>query len=229
MASIILSNLLATLKSTFRINRATLDASGLSAARTVTLPDASFTVAGYFAATQRMLGRNTGGAGGAEEVTVSQVLDWMSSTRGTILYRGASGWAALAPGTAGHFLKTNGAGADPSWESIMVDLTAYHLVSAGTTNATVVKASAGKLYGWFIQNNNASMRKLTFHNSASTPTAGASVLFTLKIPGSGAANVLGMNPVNFSSGIAITTTTDLADNGTTAVAANDLDINLFYA
>lgn len=47
--------------------------------------------------------------------TVQSLLDGISSTRGTILYRGASGWEALAPGTAGQFLKTNGPGADPSW------------------------------------------------------------------------------------------------------------------
>jgi hypothetical protein len=66
-------------------------------------------------ATQRVLGRNTAGAGDAEEVTASQVLDWVGATRGSILYRGASGWAILAPGTSGHFLKSNGAGADPSY------------------------------------------------------------------------------------------------------------------
>ena len=44
------------------------------------------------------------------------VLDAISSTQGTILYRGASSWAALAVGTAGQVLNTNGAGADPTWE-----------------------------------------------------------------------------------------------------------------
>lgn len=38
--------LLGTLRSTFRINKATIDTSGLTAARTVTLPDASMTLAG---------------------------------------------------------------------------------------------------------------------------------------------------------------------------------------
>lgn len=46
MASLILSDLVKTLKSTFGINRATVDASGLTAARTITLPDASMIVAG---------------------------------------------------------------------------------------------------------------------------------------------------------------------------------------
>lgn len=46
---------------------------------------------------------------------VQEILDQISNVRGSILYRGAAGWAALAPGTAGNFLKTNGAGADPAW------------------------------------------------------------------------------------------------------------------
>lgn len=67
-------------------------------------------------ATQRVLGRNTAGAGDTEEVTASQVLDWIGSTRGSILYRGASGWAILAPGTVDYVLTSNGAGADPSYQ-----------------------------------------------------------------------------------------------------------------
>jgi hypothetical protein len=48
--------------------------------------------------------------------SLSNVLDSsISSTQGTILYRGSSGWAGLAPGTAGYVLGTNGAGADPIW------------------------------------------------------------------------------------------------------------------
>ncbi len=50
-------------------------------------------------------------------VTTSTVLDTVGSTRGSVLYRGASGWAALTPGTSGYFLKSNGAGSDPSWAS----------------------------------------------------------------------------------------------------------------
>lgn len=66
-------------------------------------------------ATQRLHGRNTAGAGVTEEVTASNVLDWIGATRGQILYRGASNWTVLSPGTAGQILSTGGAGADPSW------------------------------------------------------------------------------------------------------------------
>ena len=228
MGNSILSDLVGTLKSSFRVNRATFDASGLSAARSITLPDASFTVAGYVSATQRVLGRNTAGAGNAEEVTLSQALDWVGSTRGTILYRGASGWAALAPGTAGQVLQSGGSTADPSWTNMATDLSTYHLISAASVNATNIKASAAKLFGWFIANTNAAARKVAFHNTAGTPTAGASVFMSLLIPGGGAANVLSGDPINFTTGLAITTTTGVTDSDNVAVAANDLVINLFY-
>jgi hypothetical protein len=103
-----------------------------------------------------------------------------------------------------------------------------HLVSAATTNATSVKASAGKLYGWYIYNSNAAARKVAFHNTAGTPTAGASVSFAIVIPPSSAANVEFTNGIAFATGIAFTTVTDLTDAGTTAVAASDLIINIFY-
>jgi len=83
-------------------------------------------------ATQTFIGRNTGGTGVPEAVTISQVLDWISSTRGTILYRGATGWAALPPGTAGQFLKSNGENADLS----------YATASAGDSTRKAAFASA---------------------------------------------------------------------------------------
>jgi hypothetical protein len=107
-------------------------------------------------------------------------------------------------------------------------LSIFHLVSAGSTNATNVKASAGQVYGWFIYNSNAAARKVVFHNTAGTPTAGASVSFALMIPATSAANVEMTNGLAFATGIAITTVTDLTDAGATAVAANDLIINIFY-
>lgn len=45
----------------------------------------------------------------------SAILDQLSSTHGTVLYRGASAWSGLAPGTSGYILSTNGGGVDPAW------------------------------------------------------------------------------------------------------------------
>jgi len=108
-------------------------------------------------------------------------------------------------------------------------LTTYHLVSAATTNLVNIKASAGQLFGWYIYNSNAAARKVAFHNSASAPTAGASIFFTLVIPPTSGANVFLPMGIAFSAGISISTVTGLADSDTAAVALNDLIINLFYS
>jgi hypothetical protein len=44
--------------------------------------------------------------------------DAFGSTQGQIIYKGATDWAALAPGTSGYFLKTQGAGANPTWAAL---------------------------------------------------------------------------------------------------------------
>lgn len=51
----------------------------------------------------------------SNSTTMSMALDLLGSTRGSVLYRGASGWTILAPGTAGYVLATGGTGADPYW------------------------------------------------------------------------------------------------------------------
>lgn len=81
------------------------------------------------------LPRTSGGTGGA---SISAGLDAeFSNARGSLLYRGAGAWVALAPGTAGYVLATAGAGADPAWTAAA----AGNVVSSGTpTN--------GQLAGW---------------------------------------------------------------------------------
>lgn len=56
-----------------------------------------------------------GGSTAATALTPSAVLDLIGNTQGNILYRNASGWVILAPGTAGWVLQTGGTGANPSW------------------------------------------------------------------------------------------------------------------
>jgi hypothetical protein len=49
--------------------------------------------------------------------TITTVLDKLGSTQGQILYRNSTAWVPLAPGTAGQFLTTQGAAANPNWSS----------------------------------------------------------------------------------------------------------------
>jgi len=62
----------------------------------------------------------------------------------------------------------------------------------------------------------------------STPTAGSGVIFALVIPANSGANVFNAIGIPFATGIAITTVTEIADAGTTAVAVDDLNINIWY-
>jgi len=104
-----------------------------------------------------------------------------------------------------------------------------HLISAATTNATIVKASAGRLLGWRISNTNASYRYVKLHNQATSPTAGTGVVETIAVPPNGIA--VGNIPQGsaFTTGIAMTTVTGSADADTTAVGAGDLIIDLYWA
>jgi hypothetical protein len=49
------------------------------------------------------------------ELTIQQLLDRISTTQGTILYRNGTTWVGLAPGTSGYFLQAQGTGANPQW------------------------------------------------------------------------------------------------------------------
>jgi hypothetical protein len=108
--------------------------------------------------------------------------------------------------------------------------TIRHIVSAASTNLTNVKASAGRLVGWSVVNTNAAFRYVKLHNTAGTPTAGASVVQTIAVPPNGVNNMpVGGGGIGFATGIAISTVTGAADSDTVAVGANDLIIDLFYA
>lgn len=64
-----------------------------------------------------LLANISGGSAAPTPTTVTLLLDAViSSTRGAVLYRGSTGWIALAPGTSGQILTTGGAAADPSWQ-----------------------------------------------------------------------------------------------------------------
>jgi plasmid maintenance system antidote protein VapI len=105
-------------------------------------------------------------------------------------------------------------------------------ISAATTNATVVKASAGKLGGWFLSNVNAAARYLKVYNKATSPTVGTDVpVLTILIPGNTAgagANLELSNGLLFSTGISFAVTTGITDADSTAVAANEIAVNLYY-
>jgi hypothetical protein len=63
-----------------------------------------------------ILANVSGGAAVPTASTFSAIADaTVSSTQGSIMYRNATTWVALTPGTNGQFLKTQGAAANPIW------------------------------------------------------------------------------------------------------------------
>lgn len=104
--------------------------------------------------------------------------------------------------------------------------TGFRLISAASTNATSLKASAGTLYVLYAVNLNAAVRYVKFYNKASSPTVGTDTpVATFPIPASatGAGFAIDLGPgFDFGTGIAYATTTGAADSDTAAVAANEI-------
>lgn len=113
-------------------------------------------------ATQRLIGRNTAGSGDPEEVTATQLLDWLGSTRGSVLIKGVSGWTILAPGTSGYALFSNGAGADPSYQSVP----SAGLAATGSAFVIIGGSSSGTTNGTSLLNAYTTAKTATPHGAA---------------------------------------------------------------
>lgn len=107
--------------------------------------------------------------------------------------------------------------------------TPYRLVSAASTNATSVKASAGQIYSITAMNTNAAVRYLKLYNLATAPTVGTSTpVQVYALPPSGGLTLSFPVGMAFSTGIALATTTGAPDTDTGAVAANEIVISLTF-
>ena len=107
--------------------------------------------------------------------------------------------------------------------------TPSHTMSAASTNATSLKASAGQVYGLSISNANAAARYFKLYNKASAPTVGTDTpVLTLQVPANG--TVIRAYPVGLAlgTGIAWAATAVITDADTTAIGANDLSVDIDY-
>lgn len=95
---------------------------------------------------KRLLGRNSAAAGDVEEVTLTQLLDWIgTAAQGDILFRSASSWQRLAAGLSGQVLKTLGTGADPAWGGGLVSGTAVNTTSGTAIDFTGIPSWAKRI------------------------------------------------------------------------------------
>lgn len=120
-----------------------------SSVTTIKIADASSTTTGvtygkmqYVSSTSRILGRKTAAAGIIEELSTNDVLSFIGSTQGQLLYRDASAWNVLSPGTSGQFLKTNGSGQNPSWGGVVNQLASQSVTGVSSVTFTGIPATA---------------------------------------------------------------------------------------
>jgi hypothetical protein len=106
------------------------------------------------------------------------------------------------------------------------------LISAASTNGTVVKASPGTLGFIYAVNLNAAVRYLKLYNSTTVTVGTTTQLAALPIPASttGAGFMLPIpGGLFFSTGICIGLTTGSASSDTGSVAAGEIFVWLGYA
>ena len=112
-------------------------------------------------------------------------------------------------------------------------LTIFRLLSAATTNATNIKAAAGQVYTIVATNVNAAARFVKLYNKATAPVVGTDTpVMTLLIPGNAAGAVLYLDAggmgLAFPLGIGLAVTALVADADVTAVALNEVIVNMGF-
>lgn len=109
----------------------------------------------------------------------------------------------------------------------------HKLISAATTNATLVKGSTGKIIGGSIANTSASWRYVKLYNKATAPIPGTDTpVLTLAVQPGGRLDlgqVCDQYGISFATGIGYALTGAAADADTTAIAAGDLVVALLFA
>ncbi len=82
---------------------------------------------------------STGGTSAPSGITLTALMDpSIGSTQGDIIYRGASVWSALTPGTSGQVLKTLGASANPAWASTGLSINQHIGIITGDSDGTTI-------------------------------------------------------------------------------------------
>lgn len=104
----------------------------------------------------------------------------------------------------------------------------FRLISAATTNATVVKAGPGSITLIVASNLNAAVRYLKLYDKATAPTVGTDVPFmVISLPLGGVPVVIALNSgIQFATGISIALTTGITDADTTAVAVSEQAVSI---
>lgn len=108
----------------------------------------------------------------------------------------------------------------------------YTKISLGTNNASVVKASLGRLSSLVAINTGSTVRYLKFYDKATNPdpTSDTPVLiYPIPANTGGAGVVLSLpKPITFQNGISFLIVSGVANNSNAAAAANEVVVTLSY-
>lgn len=102
---------------------------------------------------------------------------------------------------------------------------------ANNTTAIVVKGSYGTLYGIEAYNNSTTIAYIKVYNAATATCGSGTPHARYMIPKEASGSLFVSNSANgdvYPSGITVCITTDYADNGTNAPAANAYIVNIRY-
>lgn len=91
--------------------------------------------------THVLSGRDTTGAGDIEEVPIWTALGWISTARGSMLYKASAAWTNLVVGSSGQILTSNGT--DPAWASVSSAID----TALGSTQGNILYRGAS---GWTV-------------------------------------------------------------------------------
>ena len=119
----------------------------------------------------------------------------------------------------------------PGSSTTVAGTTAAKINAAATTNATLVKSTAGRVYGYHLANTTATWRYLKLYNKTTAPVPGTDTpVAQVAIPPNGAVTVdLAVPYAGTSAGIGYAITAAPADLDATAVAAGDVVGYLLFA
>lgn len=104
----------------------------------------------------------------------------------------------------------------------------YHLISAATTNDTLVLTGARAIGLVTATNINAAARYLKLYNKATAPTSGDTPAMTILLPPGQTTVITGNSPIRFPLGIGIRLTTGIAVADTGAVSAAEHTVSIAY-
>lgn len=107
-------------------------------------------------------------------ITVSAALDTINTTQGSLLYRNAATWVALAGGTAGFTLQTLGTAANPQWAG-----------SGGVLLNTIAAAQLGSAVDTTSFTSRYSRFRITFENVCPVSTALLTTSLNLQVATTG--------------------------------------------